>query len=212
MLWSDVRGTFASAAGAVAALLDEVDAWDAPALGEWDVAALAGHVLRQVDAPARYLAEPAPTGPPLAGPAGYFAAYLAARTEDPAAMDAAVAARGAVDGADLITDGARTRFEEVLARSLAAVDAAGPERLVATPFGAMRLADYVRTRTFEVVVHGLDLTHAIGVYWEPPAAGTADALALTAELAAVTGAGPSLLALATGRTWVAAADVFPLLR
>lgn len=50
MLWSDVRGTFASAAGAVAALLDEVDAWDAPALGEWDVAALAGHVLRQVDA------------------------------------------------------------------------------------------------------------------------------------------------------------------
>jgi hypothetical protein len=64
----------------------------------------------------------------------------------------------------------------------------------------MRLRDYLPTRTFELAVHSSDLATAFGVPPDVPAAVSAQALQIVADLAVADGlAGPLLLAV-TGRT------------
>ena len=76
---------------------------------------------------------------------------------------------------------------------------AGTE-LVTTIAGGMRLADYLPTRTFELVVHGLDLARALGEPLDVPARPAAEALSLVAGLAVTRGQAGALLLAATGRT------------
>jgi hypothetical protein len=68
-----------------------------------------------------------------------------------------------------------------------------------TPFGGIRLREYLPTRTFELTVHGLDLTHALGVPAALPAAALEASLNLAAALAVHTGKAGHLLLAATGR-------------
>ena len=92
--------------------------------------------------------------------------------------------------------------------------------LLTTIAGGMRLADYLPTRTFELVVHTADLATAIGLPAETsvgapgevpggapsdapgvvPAAAARQALDLVAELAVADGRAVPLLLAATGRT------------
>jgi hypothetical protein len=71
--------------------------------------------------------------------------------------------------------------------------------LLTTIAGAMRLDEYLRTRIFELVVHGLDIAVACGVdpaFDEEP---VVDAATLAAEVAARSGRAPGVLLALTGR-------------
>ena len=193
MSWAASSRSFTEAAHWFLATVDRVgDRWEAPGLGEWDVRALVGHTSRSFLTVESYLARPADVVE-VGSAAEYYAATRAV------AASPAVAERGRDAGTALGAQPAAA-VHEIAARVLDRVGACdGTERLT-TVVGGMRLADYLPTRTFELVVHGLDLARALGEPLDVPALPAAHALALVAELAVSGGqAGPLLLA-ATGRT------------
>jgi uncharacterized protein (TIGR03083 family) len=132
------------------------DQWKWPSgLAGWDVRLLVVHTVRQVGAVAMLLdEEPPPAGARVVG------------------LDTwALSTAGIADRLD-----ASTRAEEAhTADPLAALDEAAAElaareadavrtdRLVPSPFGAMRAADFLVTRLVELVVHSDDLARATGV-------------------------------------------------
>jgi hypothetical protein len=63
----------------------------------------------------------------------------------------------------------------------------------------MRLEEYLRTRTFELVVHGLDISRASGVEAAYDDDVLLDATTLAAEIAVLRGAAPAVLLALTGR-------------
>lgn len=190
MSWESVRGAFADGARWFGWLVGEVRDWDAPGLGEWTVRDLVGHTGRALSTVEAYLAAPA-AGVAVESAVDYFAVVLAT-------APAAVADRGRAAGAALGDDpvaavraGVHSAIERVLA--------AGPDDLVGTPAGGMRLVDYLPTRTFELVVHGCDLAGAAGVPADPPETAAAEAGALLAALAARSGRAGDLFRATTGR-------------
>jgi mycothiol maleylpyruvate isomerase-like protein len=191
--WNDSRRAFADAAQwfvRTAALVG--DRWQLPGLGEWDVRALVGHTSRSLLTVETYLARPA-AAVEVASAGDYF------RVTRTAAADAAVAARGRDAGSALGADPAAA-VAEIAGRVLPLVDSRTGTELVTTIAGGMRLADYLPTRTFELVVHTADLATALGTPLDVPSTAAAQALTLVADLAVSGGlAGPLLLA-ATGRT------------
>jgi hypothetical protein len=109
-----------------------------------------------------------------------------------------VAERGREAGQALGADpaaavtGIRTRVVEL-------VEACDGTELVTTIAGGMRLADYLPTRTFELVVHTADLAAALGLVSEPPPVPAMQAFDLVAQLAVTDGRATTLLRAATGR-------------
>ena len=91
----------------------------------------------------------------------YFAAFLASQEGERAAADDAVAQRGVQAGLDL-GDSPVTTVRGWADEVYAALKSQPLDRLVATRFGGMALGEYLRTRLFELVVHGLDLARATG--------------------------------------------------
>ena len=71
--------------------------------------------------------------------------------------------------------------------------------MVTTYLGGMRLRDYLPTRSFELVVHCLDIAAAVPIRWAPPAPALAEAVAIATEVAVRRGEGTLLLRLITGR-------------
>ena len=195
---SIVREDFRAAARAFVGVVRQVGptAWDEPGLGVWTVRDLAGHTSRALLTVEAYL-EPATTDTPsLAGPEAYFAAAGAAGAlTDPAA----VAERGRQAGRDLGDDPAAS-VSGLAERVLALVDAAEDAAVIRTPFNTMTLTGYLPTRTFELVVHTLDLAAAVGV---PAPQGLDGALAstlgLATRLAVARGQGADVLLALTGR-------------
>jgi hypothetical protein len=193
--WAAARGTFAQAATWFVTSVALVgDRWDRPGLGEWDVRALVGHTSRSLVTVEEYLARPAAAVDVPTTTAYYLA------THDRAA-GAEVAERGRAAGEALGAHPA-TAVGALAARVLPVVQSCDGTELVTTIAGGMRLSDYLPTRTFELVVHTLDLhaalrtAHALAA---PPADPASAALALAADLAVAGGtAGDALLAL-TGR-------------
>lgn len=189
------RARYAGAAQAFLELAGQIpdQAWSRPALGVWDVRALTGHTSRALTTVETYLSTPA-TGELLAGPVEYFLAVRGATSPD------AIAQRGKETGTALGEDPA-SAVRELVQRVTALLGKTPDDALVATPAGAMRLIDYLPTRTFELAVHTLDLARALGL---PPPALLAPAVAASLELAAAIGsrspAAGDLLLLLTGRT------------
>jgi uncharacterized protein (TIGR03083 family) len=193
MSWDDSRRSFTEAAGWFLSTVDRVgDRWAEPGLGEWDVRALVGHTSRSFLTVEAYLARPAATAE-IRSSAGYYAATRAA------AASPAVTARGRDAGAAL-GEAPTAAVHDIAARVLALVGTCDGTELVTTIAGGMRLVDYLPTRTFELVVHGLDLARALGEPLDVPAVPAAEALALVAELAVTGGQAGRLLLAATGRT------------
>ena len=193
MTWAASSRSFTDAAQWFLATVDRVgDRWEQPGLGEWDVRALVGHTSRSFLTVETYLARPATTVE-VGSPAEYYAATRAA------AASPAVAERGRDAGAALGAEPAPA-VHEIAARVLAQVGTCDGTELVTTIAGGMRLADYLPTRTFELVVHTLDLARALGQPLDVPALPAAHALALVAELAVTGGQAGTLLLAATGRT------------
>ena len=121
----------------------------------------------------------------------------------------AIARAGGASGAEIVERGRRAglalggdpasyvaALAERVRSTLARVDAA---YLLTTIAGGMRLGEYLRTRTFELVVHGLDIRAASGVDPAFRPGPLVDAATLAAEVAARSGRAPDLLLAATGR-------------
>ncbi|MFI2369994.1 sterol carrier family protein [Streptomyces sp. NPDC018833] len=120
-------------------------------LGEWTVRELAAHIAMAVAAVPRYLAMPEPA------------------RQEVALLDwpfATVTAAGQVDE-DTREFAAGAGLHELYARTAERVGELLPlvpdDRLVPTRFGAMRLGDFLVTRTVELIVHTDDLADATGL-------------------------------------------------
>lgn len=166
--------------------------WDAPGLGEWSVRDLVGHTSRALLTVEAYLGQPA-SAVEVDSPADYF-------LKAAASIGAAgrVAQRGREAGAALGANPAQA-VREIATRVLDLVSRTDDARIVATPVGGMRLGDYLPTRTFELIVHTLDLAAALHATVQPPPEATAASLELATTLALRSGRGGAVLLALTGR-------------
>jgi uncharacterized protein (TIGR03083 family) len=189
----NVRETFAEAARTFADLVPRIpdDRWNGPGLGEWDLRSLVGHTSRSLVTVQAYLDQPAETEE-VPSPAAYYVAV--------AGLDnAAVADRGRQAGLALGENPAQ--FVDALAhRVLELVESAG-NPLIHTGAGGMRLENYLSTRTFELVVHSLDIAAAVPDI-EPPEFSDqvlGEVASVAATAAVLRGRGVELMLALTGR-------------
>lgn len=154
----DVLATFRSAAQAFADLVDRIpaDSWSGPGLGEWDLRSLVGHTSRSLITVDTYLDRPTDVEA-VPSPEAYLRAGRALVNADPTA----VAQRGRDAGVALGEDPARA-VRALVERVLPRVAEAG-DPVIETIAGGMRLRTYLATRTFELVVHTLDICRATGL-------------------------------------------------
>jgi uncharacterized protein (TIGR03083 family) len=167
-----------------------VEAYDGPGLGDWDLRALVGHASRSLVTVLTYLDEPADEA--TVGSAAEY--YLAIAGIDAGDVTGRGVAAGAAMGDDPV--GYVDRLLADVTAKLAAYD---DDFVLTTIAGGMTLQAYFPTRTFELVVHGLDIAHATGVPIELPEHAVTEAVALAGNVAARTGRGPDLLMAMTGR-------------
>jgi uncharacterized protein (TIGR03083 family) len=192
----DARQGYAAAARAFADLVARLPAtaYDGPGLGAWNLRSLIGHTARALVTVRTYLDQPAEEVA-LDSAAEYLTRATGA---GPVADPAAVLERGRAAGAALGDDPAafvRDLVDEVLAK----VAGFGDGYVLSTVAGPMRLVDYLPTRTFELVVHGLDIARAAGVEATYPEPVVTQAVTLAGQVAVSTGRGPDLLLALTGR-------------
>jgi hypothetical protein len=190
--WDASCRCFAEAASWFARTVDRVDdRWSEPGLGEWDVRSLVGHTSRALLTVEAYLDRPA-ASVAVSSSVAYFSATrsLAAGPD--------VAARGWDAGAALGPDPAAA-VDTIVARVVPLVASRSGEEVVATIAGGMRLADYLPTRTFELVAHTTDLASALQLPLDVPPGPALQALSLVSALAVDAGVVGPLLRAALGR-------------
>lgn len=191
--WDESRRAFAEAADWFVRTTTQVgDRWGQPGLGEWDVRALVGHTSRALLTVEAYLQQPADTVD-VESPAEYF------RAAREVAPPETVAVRGREAGDALGPDPAAA-VAGIAGRVVPLVRARTGDEVVTTVVGGMRLAGYLPTRTFELVVHTCDLVSALGIHARPPAPAAAQALTVMSDLAVEGGQAGRLLLAATGRS------------
>ena len=141
------------------------DAWDRPALGSWNLSQLAAHLVRATTRVTEYLPLPV-DGEPACDRVSYF-------QFDYDAAAAGVAQRS-VDEAEGVDPSVWCgRFGAGWRATVVAADTHGPDQLLTTFRGPMRLDEYLATRVLEVVVHHLDVRVALDLPPIPtPAAAT----------------------------------------
>lgn len=191
------RATFDLAATAFLELAEQVpyERYAGQGLGSWDLRALVGHTNRSLVTVATYLSTRADSVA-AASPAAY---YVAVAQIAAAEGDDAIARRGIEAGAALGED-PPTALRASYAAAAAALDAlAGTDPVVQTLGGGMRVSDYLPTRTFELVVHCLDIARATGIAFSPPRTALAESLGVAAASAVELGLGPDVLLALTGR-------------
>ncbi len=206
--WAEATGAYRAVAEGVAGLVAAIDDPSAPGVGEWTVIELAAHTMRALTTVEQYLATGSAASPELDGAAAYVAAYLDARRADPG-VDATVAARGR-QSVGALGDEPGTEFAATAARVVAKLAEADGDTTVTTPWGTIRLVDYVRTRVMELVIHGMDLAAALDTDWRPPPEALIDTLYLLAEVAVRTGRGENLARVLGGRA--SNTEVLPIIR
>lgn len=194
IVFERARKDFIEAADWVRRLLVEREAvdWEAPGIGDWDLRALVGHTSRALLTVEQYLGYPAEREE-ITSPTEYFRRTSAI----PGADADEVLARGVAAGRALGADPAGA-FSEIATRVVALIDGAG-DPLLTCIAGGIRLSTYLPTRTFELVVHGIDVARATGADPAPPTAPLASAAALASELAVTGGDGVALISALTGR-------------
>jgi uncharacterized protein (TIGR03083 family) len=196
----DFRRTFRSAAIAYAGLVAAVppDRLDDPGLGEWTLRELLGHTvssaLRQVP---EVLASRAPQVD-VETPEGYFAFARSAPPEMVAAAHAASTDDARASGEQLGADPA-DHVSMLIGRATEALSRVKDDDVVISAAGGMRVRDWIPTRTFELVVHGLDASAATGVPFDVPPETVAVSVMLAFRTATAVGDGVPLLRALTGR-------------
>jgi uncharacterized protein (TIGR03083 family) len=186
---------FGAAAAAFAALAASVepDQWDAPALGVWTVRSLVGHTSRALTTVTTYLDQPAE-----AVEVESAACYFARVTRDGTADPTAIAERGRRAGDDL---GARPAIavQELVDRAVGRVAQADLADVITTAAGGMQVSCYLPTRTFELVVHSLDVAAATRQEASLPESLIGQATQLATEVALELGHETAVLMALTGR-------------
>ena len=196
----DYRRTFRSAAVAYVDLVSRIPdgRWDSTALGDWTLRDLVGHTassaLRQVP---DVLGAPSPEGA-VGSAEGFWAYARGVPAEILEAFVAASAADARETGRQLGDDPA-SHLGELAGRATQALAAVGDDDIVATPVGGMRVRDWLPTRTFELVVHGIDTAAAAGVPHGIDPGAVTEAATLATRVAAAVGDGELLLRALTGR-------------
>lgn len=190
----DFRRSYRAAAVSFADLATRLPAdLSRPGLGDWSIGLLVGHTvtsgLRQVPSvlgtPAEEIAVDSAEG------------YWAAARSAPAEMIAVAQKESSEDAARSFAE--LGDVGALVGQATSALAAAGDDDLVTSAIGGMRVRDWIPTRTLELVVHGLDLSSAAGVPFEPPPAAVAETAALLARIAAAVGDGPEVIRALTGR-------------
>jgi uncharacterized protein (TIGR03083 family) len=167
--------------------------WNEPALGVWDVRSLVGHTARAILLVEQYLlAEPAPevTTPDAEA---YYVQVFTEYTDNEA-----IAARG-VEAGKALNENSGAEFEAALSRALTLVTTNGPDRIVAIGTIGIPLGEYLRTRVFELVVHGMDIAKATNQRHGIPSEIIANVADLAARVAVRKGSGEDILFALTGR-------------
>ena len=174
------RESFAQAIGYFTGVVSRVpaDAWERQALGVWSVRDLAGHASRAITNVERY-------------------ATVGAESATIGSSDD-IAERGREAGRALGADPAAA-IRDVAARVGALVDSLPDDHPMATPFGSLRLIDYLPTRVVELTIHGMDLADAIGVEASPPDECLRVALHALGDYAVRNGVGKEVALALTGR-------------
>ncbi|GAA2683927.1 maleylpyruvate isomerase family mycothiol-dependent enzyme [Actinoplanes palleronii] len=182
----DYRRTFRSAAIAYAGLVANLppERLDEPGLGDWTLRELLGHTagsaLRQVP---EVLATRAPQVD-VETTEGFFA--YAREAEQ-------------VIAAEELGEQPAEQISTLIGRATAALSQVNDDDLVLTAAGGMRVRDWIPTRTFELVVHGLDAAAATGLDLDLPVETVAESVRLAYRSALALGAGVPLLRALTGR-------------
>lgn len=186
---------FRVAATAFIELVGRIDpaTYASPALGVWNVRDLIGHTSRAITTVADYLSVPAPFSENLPNAETYYLRVFGGFTDHKA-----VAERGIAAGKKLGDDAVAT-ISASLERSLVLLAGQSENRLVAVGDLAIPLSEYLRTRVFELVVHGFDLAAATGQAFEVQSGPVARSAALAAGVAAERGQGEAVLFALTGR-------------
>lgn len=190
--------TFRRAAAAFIDLVGVIrpEQWAEPALGSWTVRDLVGHTGRAITTVETYLSAAEPVAGSAATVDSAEEYYL--QVFDGYTDHAAVAQRGVDAGRMLGADPVAT-LTAALARSSALLDAVPAAQVVTIGALSITLDQYLRTRIFELAVHGLDLAAATGHSLDAPASVLADAAALAARVACLRGDGAVVLFALTGR-------------
>lgn len=196
--------SFVSAAEWVSELLGSAPpaAWDGPGLGEWTLRSLAGHTSRALLTVEQYLATPADSEE-MTCAEEYYERIDAIPSADPAEVQQRGVDAGVALGS---TPGAA--FDEISKRVTTGLPGI-EDRLIDTLAGGILLSNYLPTRTFELVVHGLDIARATGLRSAPPHACLTRALHLGVSLALRSGQGSHLLLALTGRERISGFSVLP---
>jgi uncharacterized protein (TIGR03083 family) len=195
---ADPAEVFADAAATVADLVSRIapDAWNGPGLGAWDLRALVGHTSRSLITVTTYLDQP--VDHEQVGSAVEYYALIKTGAVPGSADPEAIVERGRQAGA-LLGDDPAVAFGALVAPATAKVAQTGPDAVVHTIAGGMRVRNYLVTRTFELVVHGLDIAAATGepVGFAPGV--LAEAVGLAGDVAVRLGDGEAVLLALTGR-------------
>jgi hypothetical protein len=191
----DSRHTFLSAADSFVIQVARIpiEALSGPGLGEWGLRSLVGHTSRSLVTVETYLDQPADQIT-LDTAADYYALI----TSTGATRGDAVAERGRQAGLVLGPDPGGF-VADLAARVRAKVEGYDASYALTTLAGGMGLNEYLRTRTFELVVHGHDIGRACGIEPGFDESALVDAASLAAEIAVRAGHGPPVLAALTGR-------------
>ncbi len=165
--------------------------WDGPGLGEWTVRELVAHGDRAYKTIIDYLDDGVKDPTEVYSAASYFRIVLAEQT--PHVHIAARARKEAAEVVDWLaeTDELGNAAERLVSRRPG-------DTPVHTFVGEMHLDQYLATRVVELVVHGLDLSHAIGLPTSAPPAAARVALTVLLDLC-IEEELSDLLRLLTGR-------------
>ena len=194
MSGQDIRDTYLEAGEYFASVVDQVDidGWDEPALGEWCVRDLAGHTYRAFTTVLSYSAAPGDKVE-IERPVDYFLKVVGGNVDHKQ-----VAELGRAAGLEIIDD------PRMMVRGFAMyvknkLDELGDDHIMDTIVGGMRLIDYLPTRTFELIIHTMDLAKAVGVDSKPPEKGMTATLEILGQIALYRGQALDLVLAATGR-------------
>jgi hypothetical protein len=156
------------------------DRYERPWSDDWRVLDLIGHGNRANLLPVEYYERPVQPYEPDA-----LREYL---------LPENIAARGRA-AVEALGDDPVAAVQAASDRALAVLAAAPEAALIGTPFGETTLVDYLRSRTAELVLHGLDLdTHV-----EVPAEALAGCAAFLATQAVSSGRGVDVVRALSGR-------------
>ena len=194
MSGQDIRETYLEAGEYFASIVDQVDIddWDSPALGEWCIRDLAGHTYRSFTTVLSYSLKPADKLD-LERPVDYFL-----EAQKVLADPKHLAERGRAAGLEIIDDPrmmVRGFAMYVKNKLLELPD----DFILKSPFGGIRLIDYLPTRTFELIIHTMDLAKSVGVVSDPPEAGMEATIDIIGQMALSRGYASDLILSVTGR-------------